>query len=175
MARTKSRFTQADVTKLIKAARGTGFECVSIEVLPGNGGLRATYAIGSPKQESSALEEWKTRRAREKVGERAFASAAGKDAPIEAALTMSDEEWSTALRASELTGRERMALEQLFQRRGLDVPHNEIKGAGIATQRSLQTRGYALITMDGDRFISWRLTDAGERFHRQVASLPPHL
>ncbi len=176
MARAKSRFTQADVTKLIKAARGTGFESVTIEVLPGTEGLRAIYTIGAaPQEEPSALEGWKARRAREQVTKRAFASAAGKSAPADVGLVMSDREWTMALRASGLSGRERIALEALFQRRGLDVPHNEIKGAGIATQKALETRGYVKITMDGDRFKTWRLPDEGERFYRQAASLPPHL
>lgn len=67
MARAKSRFTQAEVTKLIKAARGTGFECVTIEVLPGAEGLRAIYTMGPPpKEEPSALEAWKEKRDRER-------------------------------------------------------------------------------------------------------------
>lgn len=42
------------MTKLIKAARGTGFECVTIEVLPGKEGLRAIYTVAStPNKETS--------------------------------------------------------------------------------------------------------------------------
>lgn len=175
MARAKSRFTQAEVAKLIKAAKGTGFDCVSIEVLPGAAGLRAVYTISQgPRDEPSALETWKAKRAREQIGERAFVNAAGRNAAPSPEF-MSEAEYAVAIRASALSSRERKALEALYHCQGRDVPHNEIKGAGISTQQSLQARGFATITMDGDRFISWRITIDGVRFWRELAALPPHL
>lgn len=71
MASAPRRFTQTEITRLLKAARDTGFECVSIEVLPGDGGLRATYSMASaaPDEAPSALEAWKEKRAKEKARE----------------------------------------------------------------------------------------------------------
>lgn len=173
MARAKSRFTQAEVTKLIKAARGTGFDCVTIEVLAGSDGLRATYTIGpAPQEERSELQAWIEKRDRRKRHEQAN-TLSPASAP-EPEMTMTDEEWATALRASELSSRERLALEELVKRRDRDVPISEIKGAGLTTQKSLRTRGYATIKMEGDRFKSWRVTAEGERFLRQIRALPPH-
>lgn len=175
MARAKSRFTQSEITKLIKAAKGTGFQCVTIEVLAGSAGLRAVYTAGpSPKEEPSELQAWIAKRDKRRRAEQAAADRAAA-APSTPEITMTDEEWTISLRASELTSREKTALEELVKRRGRDVPISEIKGAGIVTQESLQTSGYATIKMDGDRYISWRVTDEGVRFFRQVSSLPPHL
>jgi hypothetical protein len=177
MARAKSRFTQAEVTKLLKAARGTSFDCVAIEVSPSTGRLRATYSKGPVvREEPSALQAWKNKRAleRDREGATAFADAAGRTPAPAIAELMSEEEWITSVRSSELSNRERKALEALYERRGKDVPSSEIKGAGITTQKSLQARGYASIKMDGDRFISWRLTKEGEAFFAKLISLPPH-
>lgn len=175
MTRSPARFTQAEVTKLIKAARSTGFECVTIEVLPGTAGLRAIYTAGpAAKEEPSELQAWIAKRDRRRRAEQASSVGALAAAQTEPESVMTEEEWATAVRASDLSNRERMALEALVQRRGRDVPIGEIKGAGITTQKSLETRGYATIKMDGDRFISWRVTNEGERFFRQIASLPPY-
>lgn len=43
MTRSPARFTQAEVTKPIRAGKAAGFECVMIEISP-EGGLRATYS-----------------------------------------------------------------------------------------------------------------------------------
>lgn len=56
---------------------------------------------------------------------------------------------------------EREALRSLYARRGEEVDPNDIKGGGGTTQNTLEVRGYVQITKDGDRSVSWRITDSG--------------
>lgn len=144
MPRSPARFTQAEVTRLLKAAKGTEFECITIEVLPGSKGLRATYSTAAPTRQiqqhsGSSLEKWRAARA---TRSGALGSTSHR----------------TKLAPSGLSNREREALKQLFDSKERAVRLGETPGAGLATQMALEKRGFVVIERNGGKLSSWRIS-----------------
>lgn len=93
------------------------------------------------------------------------------EAERRAAYAMHAERWKTEVRRSPLDKRERLALAKLYELRGRQAKHNEIKGAGPGTCERLEARNYALLEMKGSRFIGWQITDRGIAAY-EAGSLP---
>lgn len=81
---------------------------------------------------------------------------------LAAAETQRADRWTERVRGEPLNRREQMALAGLYERRGRLVGYGEIKGAGYITEERLSARGYVTVSRDGDRFLGWQITDAGE-------------
>jgi hypothetical protein len=74
---------------------------------------------------------------------------------------MTEHQYRDEILSRKMDKRERHAMRELYSQRGRDVAHNAVKGAGIGTHERLEVRGYVTVTKDGDRFLSWRITETG--------------
>lgn len=72
---------------------------------------------------------------------------------------MSEDDFSKHVLSKPMGKRERQALAALHQQGG-EAMWGEIK-ASDTTQQTLEVRGYVVVAKDGDRPVSWRITEAG--------------
>jgi predicted DNA-binding transcriptional regulator AlpA len=100
-------------------------------------------------QEMSPLEIWKANEAAETTAKPSHF------------FLMTEEQYRDEILSRKMDKRGRHPMRELYSQRDRDVAHNEIKGAGIGTHERLEVRRYATMTKDEDRFLSWRITEAG--------------